>query len=87
VRQLANDLLSQAGKGVAGIEAAPSHPEAACDVRSGREVVMPHWLSPQQIFTVALAVTVVLIWALVSPEASFVSVLQGTLIYHKWSAG
>jgi hypothetical protein len=30
-----------------------------------REVVMPHWLSPQQLFTVALAVAVVLIWALV----------------------
>jgi hypothetical protein len=26
---------------------------------------MPHWLSPQQLFTVTLAVAVVLIWALI----------------------
>ena len=29
------------------------------------EVVMPQWLSPQQLFTVTLAVAVVLIWALI----------------------
>jgi hypothetical protein len=29
------------------------------------EVVMPHWLSPQKLFTVTLPVAVVLIWALV----------------------
>jgi hypothetical protein len=31
---------------------------------------MPHWLSPQQLFTVALAVAVVLIWALVIYKCS-----------------
>jgi hypothetical protein len=35
------------------------------------EVVMPHWLSLQQLFTVALAVAVVLIWAMVIYKVFF----------------
>jgi hypothetical protein len=37
------------------------------------EVVMPHWLSPQQLFTVKLAVAVVLIWALVIYKVFLIS--------------
>ena len=36
-----------------------------CSERPATEVVMSHWLSRQQMFTVALAAAVVLIWALV----------------------